>query len=169
MLSDVQKVDLRLSTWDEATSEPHKGRYNWTKKVLVNYHTPDRPPFFFKWQKDSVYYMSKERAEMGYEPVVAPTKPEQKHPEKDGFDPYFPEGAEITSDGRYRYGDVIWCRCPLINELKRMERNDKISKGAAESRLDQFSDKVNRDARDAGEDKLVSISKEELDRMRGNL
>lgn len=168
MLGDIRIVDLRLSTWDEATSKPYKGEYNWIKKVYVGRYAdnPDKPPYWFKPQKDSVHYLSKERAEMGYEPIIAPTRKDQKNPEKDGFDPYYPEGAEITTDGRYRYGDVIFCRCPLQKELERLERIAKMSGGAAEARLDQFADKIDREAHASGEENAVSISKEMVAALR---
>ena len=161
MLGDIQKIDLRLSTWDEATSRPYKGEYNWTKKVLVNYQSPERPPYYFKWQNMKAMYMSKERAEMGYEPVIAPTRPDQKDPIKDGFDPYFPEGSEITTEGKYQYGDVIWCRCPLKKELERLERIDKISRGASQARIDKFEDALDKEG--------AKVPQEMIDRLRGNV
>jgi hypothetical protein len=141
MLGDIINhghIDLRLSTWDKETSEPHKGRFNWIKKVLVSYQSPDRPSVYLKWQKDNQLYLSKERAEMGYEPVIAPTKPEQKDPVKDGFDPFFAEGSEITADGKYRYGDLILCKCPLDKELSRRENIEKMSSSAAKDRVEVF-------------------------------
>lgn len=146
LLSEVQRnrVDLRHSEWDEEASRPHEGFFKWRKKVLINYHTPGRPPYYFSWIRYDAGNGYREyrhaRASMGYEPVKAPTKEGQKCGVD--YDPYFPEGAEVGADGYYHFGDVIWCRCPLINEIRRIKKNEEISQQTRRAKQEQFDHMV---------------------------
>jgi len=145
-LLDVQRnrIDLRHSEWDEEASKPHEGYFKWRKKECINYHAPDRPPYFFSWIRYDAgngyrEYMNA-RVTMRYEPVRAPTKPGQKAGVD--YDPYVPEGAEIRSDGFWHFGDVIWCKCPLINEIRRLKENEELSSHQRGSKLKGFENQV---------------------------
>jgi len=121
MFVQTHTVDLRRSRWDETSSDPDKGVFNFMEKHYV----PTRPTgvkreHHLTWTRydptNGYRELSMARAN-GYSPVL----PSQKL--------YFPEGAFINAAGYWQFGDLILTACP--RELYLERRRDAVEQGAA--------------------------------------
>ena len=130
LLQDVKVIDKRFSEFDEDKSDPGKGRYKWTRKAYIDPRFFDKNrEWFFTWWKydprDGFEQVEKARAGYGYEPVTVD-------------EPFVPEGAVVTAENWWRFGDVVLMKCSLIEHLKRRERDMAIAKKAGKSGIKEM-------------------------------
>jgi len=135
-LSDIKIVDLRFSEWNKDKSDPKDGDYDFTKKVYVNMHGGKevRPHWFFttcRYDERNNFREFREWKVSGYSAVQFDE------------DEFWPEPLSPNVDGHYVFGDVIFVKRPLIDELKyRIEKQSRNT--SARSKVEAFQEEMNR-------------------------
>lgn len=123
-------VDMRISTWDEKTSQPDKGIFDWKERKYINFRATPRPEFWFTWcpylERNGYADLRDWRLSGGWEPLKYPR------------DKYFCEGAEFTPEGTFRYGDLILVRRPLKREIEERLEEEKLNRGG-QANIDKFT------------------------------
>jgi len=153
-LGQMKLVDLKRSNVDEKKSDPKKGKYAFVSKV-----------YFTKSDfADASLGLNEYYQWVLFEPNES-YRTVQTHKYSWGFefvtvgDRMWPEGIEPDSESKYVFKDVVLMKCPLINWLKKVERDQMKSDQQAKSSLASFE----KDARDAG----IGVSQETLSKLLG--
>ena len=124
-LADLNKrmVDLRRSeiNWDLSSRED--GKYQFIKKVYLRFDdykdSSTRPNYVYRWvaydDKDDFRNFNHWKMELDAEVVNA----------SDATNEVWPETLTPTSEGHYRYMDLILMRIPLLRWLQKLEADSK--------------------------------------------
>lgn len=153
-LSDVRIIDLKHSKWNETTSSPKKGVYDFSEKSYVNYADKGRrPDFFLTWERwePSNGYREFNQSRVKYQASHVLVSEKQ----------FWPEGVPPDGEGKYVFGDAVLIKYPLIVELKRRAEAREISMRGAKARLDRFKGEMKRGGSD--------ISDAMIDEMLGDV
>ena len=143
-LSEIKIIDLRHSTWDKETSDPKKGKYNFTKKALINYSKDDaiRPPWKFAWNLQSEYaYQDWKNKWPGTEFVTVK-------------DEYFPEGAVLGADGLWHFKDAVLMKIPLLAYVQQRRREIAASEKTPENIRRGFKEETRAYGMDISDEEL---------------
>jgi len=145
-------VDLKRSQIDEERTDREKGDYHFIPggKKYVDNEARVADNIFFSWcqynERDGYRMLNEWKARYGYDVV------------KNGEDPYWPEGANKTTEGYWQSGDVVLVKVPLDRELARREMDikmagaDKKAGEAGKDRLRAFAKGLNKIEPGAGID-----------------
>jgi hypothetical protein len=151
-LSNVKIIDKKYSRYDEKKSDPKKGKYVWLEKSYIKY------PGFYNLDKEWFFTSSRyapehgcrelmgDRTMYGYEPLDAEGQ-------------FIPEGAILNTDGYWQFKDVVFCKVPLVEHLKRREQDIAIAKRAGKAGITQ----LNQEFKDEG----AALPDEVVERMLG--
>lgn len=150
-LSDIRFVDLTASVWDKEASNQKEGSYVFTSKRYVA-RDPSRiggdtlPDWFLTWERNTPSEISRSRAN-GYSLVTI-------------NDPFWPEGLALDSEGKYTFGDVVFVKCRLVDELERRMKREQLNQVGAKANLDTFAAGVRGDGGETiYQDMLQKMSK----------
>jgi len=150
-LQDVKIIDLRASVLDREKSDPECGRYVFKEKRYVDYKGKStRPNYKFlwcRWEPKNNYREFNEWNVRWGDTLLT-----------NAVDPYIPEGIPKDAEGHFRYGDVILVKRPLINELKRLEENEKISKRGAGAKMQGFQNEMKLQGVDISDDQFAELT-----------
>ena len=140
-LSDVKIVDLKHSKWNKTSSNVKKGIYDFQEKVFVDYGDKGRRPDFFlttvRYEPSNGYREYRDaKVKEGASFILA------------SEEQFFPEGAELDSEGKYVFGDAVFVKIPLINELRRRAAAREMATKGARAKIDQFKGQMKREASD---------------------
>lgn len=129
-LGNVKVVDLKNSVVDEKLSDAKNGNYVFKTKKYIDYMgRADRPAWWFRWIRHEPSNGLREEREAkieGYSYV------------QHGVDPYWPESIPPDADGHFVYGDVVLMKRPLVKELDARIENLRLSRGAAQAKINAF-------------------------------
>lgn len=134
-LSDVKIIDLKASTIDKEKSDPKKGKYVFKKKVYLSYKEdaprPERE-WWFSWNRHTPEggEIRDWQIKWGFEFVTT-------------NDSYWPEGVPPNAEGHYIFSkDAVLMRCPLINWVKKMKRDQDKADRALTAKQKEFDDEM---------------------------
>ena len=105
-------VDLRKSAWDQTTSNPDEGVYNFTKITKVPTRGTSECEHELTWSRydstNGYRELSSHRAN-GFVPVLV------------SQNLYFPQGAYKNAAGMWQFGDLVLIMRPMMMFLKARE------------------------------------------------
>lgn len=132
LLHEIKIIDLKHSKWDEEKSNPKKGKYAFIDKKYIDYKDKGRrPPYFFTWchydERNNYLDLRSWKVKWGYEEVTS-------------RDDYIPEGLGPNVEGHYVYGDLILVRRNLLDELLRLDNEQKMAKLAGKMKEREMRD-----------------------------
>jgi len=135
LLQDTKIIDKRFSQYDEKKSDPKKGRYVWIKKEFVDKRKFDKNKEWKLWFSPydidtnlKKYWAWK--AKLQFEPVDAVN------------DHFVWDGAVISSEGWWVFGDLVLVKMPLCEFLLEKERQRLMGKRKGVEELEAFNDKM---------------------------
>ena len=131
LLQDVKIIDKRFSQFDAKKSEPKKGKYTWIKKEYIDGRKFDKNKEWKLWW--SPYDVDNNlkkywawKAKLQFEPIDAVE------------DNFVADGAIISSEGWWVFGDLVLVKMPLLDYLMRKDAERRISSKGGKSELMSF-------------------------------
>ncbi len=149
-LHEIKIVDMAKSTIDPKLSNPDKGKYVFLKKVFTeSLHSSEHTHFTWcRYEPRNGYRELREyEVKFGYTPVT------------NKVDQYYPEGMTPNAEGHYVYGDLILVKCPLIDHLETLDRNEKFARGAKDAKMKAFEGQLKREGGALTDEVLAAIQK----------
>ena len=158
LLGEVKIIDKRYSKWDEKKSDLKKGYYVWISKEFIDPRGFDKnKEWKFTWwnydPENNFKKLMSGRAKYGYEPVKA----------TDADNHFVPDGAVVSSEGYWVFSDVCLVKSPLIEHLKRRERDINLAKKGGKALLKGFSDEMRAQGASLPDDIVDKYMGEEVD------
>jgi len=152
LISEVRIIDKKYSKFDEKRSDPKKGKYAWLSKEYIDrrFFDRDRQWFFTAIlydKKNDFLRFEGDQIKYGYEPLEAEGR-------------FIPEGAILNESGYWKFMDLVFVKCPLIEHLKRREKDINIAKAAGPGLVKE----LNQQFKDEG----AALPDEVIDRMMGS-
>lgn len=151
LISEVRIIDKKYSKWDEAKSDPKKGKYHWLHKEYIHkkFYDRDKQWFFttIRYDKANDFLRFEgDQIKYGYTPLEAEGQ-------------FIPEGAILNESGYWKFMDLVFVKCPLIEHLKRRERDINIATKAGPNMVRE----LNQQFKDEG----AALPQEVIERMMG--